>query len=695
MSRSTCLTMNLFVRLALVCGGLVCGAAPALAAGDEPTQRYVLLVAANDGGKERVKLRYAATDAQALGEVLVQMGGVPEGNTELVAEPSPSELTDAIAKLEKKIAAQNAKGRRTELLFYYSGHSDERGLLLGENRYGYRSLRRKLDKIPADVRLIILDSCSSGALTRTKGGKRAPAFLTDQASEVKGHAILTSSSQDEAAQESDAIGASFFTHFLVSGLRGAADASGDRRVTLNEAYRYAFDETLARTQNTRGGAQHAAYDIQMTGHGDLVLTELQKTNATLVIDEKLTGRVWVRTRDNRLVAEVTKHAGRALELGLASGAYKVQLAAHGKAYAADVSLTKGKKATVGADAFEMIGTEETVLRGDVSPARPEPIFFGIDFAPGVGTSSVAPDRPRKISFNIVGGMSGGTEWFELAPALNIDNGPVSGVQIAGALNLDTDEVNGVQVAGGLNLNRGTTRGVQFAGGVNVVPDFAGVQFAGGLNLATGDVAGVQVAPANFARKLDGLQLGVLNISEGHVDGLQLGVINIAPTADAGVGLLGIYWDGFVQPEAVGNSEGIMFTGIRHGGGPFYNVYYVGTRALVDGGGPLAYALGFGWHTQLGERFEFATDLTFGNVLGEGGDWRAQGSLASLRPTLSYAVFDGVTVFGGPTANLMLSTGDADRDPTTWAPTVAWELTDSDAANRVALWPGFTAGLRFF
>jgi hypothetical protein len=39
-------------------------------------------------------------------------------------------------------------------------------------------------------------------------------------------------------------------------------------VTLNEAYRFAFDETLARTETTSGGPQHAAYDISLAGTGD-------------------------------------------------------------------------------------------------------------------------------------------------------------------------------------------------------------------------------------------------------------------------------------------------------------------------------------------------------------------------------------------------------------------------------------------
>ena len=59
--------------------------------------------------------------------------------------------------------------------------------------------------MPAAVRVVILDSCSSGSLTRTKGGSAKPAFRYDASFDMEGHAYITSSSAEEAAQESDRI----------------------------------------------------------------------------------------------------------------------------------------------------------------------------------------------------------------------------------------------------------------------------------------------------------------------------------------------------------------------------------------------------------------------------------------------------------------------------------------------------------
>ena len=93
----------------------------------------------------------------------------------------------------------------------------------------YQELREWILDAGADVRIAMLDSCASGALIRLRGVIRRPSFLEDVSSSAKGHAFLTASSADEAAQESDRIGAAFFTHFLVSGLRGAADATATAR----------------------------------------------------------------------------------------------------------------------------------------------------------------------------------------------------------------------------------------------------------------------------------------------------------------------------------------------------------------------------------------------------------------------------------------------------------------------------------
>ena len=47
----------------------------------------------------------------------------------------------AFADIEQRLRAGNTPGVRRELLVYYSGHSDEDGLLVGRDRVGYDELR--------------------------------------------------------------------------------------------------------------------------------------------------------------------------------------------------------------------------------------------------------------------------------------------------------------------------------------------------------------------------------------------------------------------------------------------------------------------------------------------------------------------------------------------------------------------------
>jgi hypothetical protein len=354
----------------LVSSGLAVLPEPAHAAGG--VQRYALVAGANYGGPDRPTLQYAISDAERFARLLVELGGVSPHDAILLKQPGLRELDEALARLQARVVEERRSGRvdaggRTELLVYYSGHADDKGLLLGEDRYSYRSLRDRLDDVPADVRIAVLDACASGAITRLKGGRPRPAFLVDESSDMRGHAFLTSSAETEAAQESDRIGASYFTHYLISGLRGAADVNGEGKVTLNEAYQFAFNETLGRTVDTKGGAQHPSYDINLSGTGDVVMTDLRQTSATLVIDAALDGRFFVRNARQELVVELYKPYGRRVELALEPGDYEVRVEREAAALLAKPRVDEGARVVLDAAQFSATTPEKTRRRGEWEP----------------------------------------------------------------------------------------------------------------------------------------------------------------------------------------------------------------------------------------------------------------------------------------------------------------------------------------
>lgn len=304
-------------------------------------RRYALIIGSNTGGGEgRDKLRYAGDDAARVADVLKQIGGVTQVDLAMLTEPDLRGLDLAFDDLSKRVRDERQQGQRVELVVYYSGHADDNGILIGGGRYDYARLRQRIRAVPADVHIAIVDSCASGSFTRIKGGKKLPPFLRDTSNQVAGFAFLSSSSETEDAQESDRIGASFFTYFFVAGLRGAADRNRDGKITLTEAYAFSYEHTLGRTQNTAHGPQHPAYDMHLSGTGDVVITDLRSTESTLVLPPALKGRVTIVDRSGRVAVELTKDAGEPLSLALPNETYTIHVDNKNGEFIATVTLDK-------------------------------------------------------------------------------------------------------------------------------------------------------------------------------------------------------------------------------------------------------------------------------------------------------------------------------------------------------------------
>jgi len=338
----------------------------------QPIKRIALITGSNDGGIHRTPLRYAESDAISVAKVLEELGGLNQTDRTLLLNPTTNQLEQALTSLKKQVQQEHHAINNLELIFYYSGHSDQKGLLLKDGQFTYQRLHQALKSINSGVRVAILDSCESGAFTRLKGGKTIPPFLIDQSSDVKGHVYLTSSAQDEVAQESDAIGASYFTHFLVSALRGSADTNQDGRITLHEAYQRVFNETLSNTENSRGGAQHPAYNIQLSGAGNLVLTDLQKTPASLIIPADVTGRVYIRDNADRLIVEFNKITKQPARIGLNPRQYRVLIDDDGQYYQTNIKLLSNQPLILDKSTLRQVAALESRSRGSTPFAVDSP-----------------------------------------------------------------------------------------------------------------------------------------------------------------------------------------------------------------------------------------------------------------------------------------------------------------------------------
>ena len=121
-----------------------------------------------------------------------------------------------------------------------------------------RELSHIFNRLRSDRLIFIADACYSGATGgRTisiTGGMRArisDKFL-DRISSGKGRIILTASGANEVSEENHELKHGVFTHFLVQGLGGAADANRDGLITVDEIYNYVSTEVPRET----GQEQH-------------------------------------------------------------------------------------------------------------------------------------------------------------------------------------------------------------------------------------------------------------------------------------------------------------------------------------------------------------------------------------------------------------------------------------------------------
>lgn len=302
------------------------------------TVRHALVVGANDGGGVLPPLKYAETDAERMASLLTELGEFDEELVTVLYQPTEAELRAALAHH----AAVAEEWDDDLFTFYYSGHADAVGLRLGDERYHFEALKHDLRAIPSTVRLGVLDACRSGTITRLKGAQVAESILGADDAVAEGEAWLTASADDELAQESESLRGGFYTHYLMSGMRGAADLSGDGVVELYELHQYTYDRVVESTGRTGAGSQHPRLTSQLTTGTGVALTDVRRASAQLVLSTGDAGLVAVfRMPDRAELAEFTKTADREMVLAVPPGSYLVRRRFQESTYEARFGLADG------------------------------------------------------------------------------------------------------------------------------------------------------------------------------------------------------------------------------------------------------------------------------------------------------------------------------------------------------------------
>jgi hypothetical protein len=421
--------MNRAILLTTFLGLALCFAPPSAARAERlPTDGYAIVVGSNPGGPGQESLRYAEDDAHRVADLLVELGSYGADRVERLMHPSAEELLAAIARARSRVAPLAAKGKQSRFFFYYSGHARADALNLGRQELPLSQLRDQLLQLPATVSIVVLDACQSGAFSRVKGAGPAADFSFNSVERLntEGLAVIASSSGKELSQESESLRSSFFTHHWLVGLRGAADRDADGRVTLSEAYQYAYNHTLATTAQTKVGEQHATLETNFKGKDDLWLTYPAAATARLRVPAGLTGRVLVQRLPSwSVLAELDKVAGAPVVLALPPAPYAATVRNGDAAVRCNLDVQDGTELTLDTSACPVVDLEAAESKGPPDGTKEG---FILELGVGVGWGSHNDSYVRRLQTFQLQSQDSGWLRFSIAAGRRLLDNLVVGLQ---------------------------------------------------------------------------------------------------------------------------------------------------------------------------------------------------------------------------------------------------------------------------
>jgi hypothetical protein len=369
--------------LSILIAGLLIG--PHVVAADQPDyDLYAVVIGANTGAAGQDTLDFAESDAERVATVLQNVGHYRDNYIIKLTQPSSQSLQQTLAEMRNRLQNRQRGGEKTLFLFFYSGHSRAEMLNLGKEEVPLSRLRSELESLPATLKVVILDACQSGAFSKVKGVRATEDFSVNSINQLNasGIAVMASSTASELSQESKKLGSSFFTHYLVVALLGAGDKNLDGKVTLEEAYQYAYHRTLAATAVTAVGKQHVTFETALRGKGEVPLTYPMRSGSSMVLPKSARGDFLItNTATQTVVAEVHKVPRQTVQLALPPGSYQIIVTDGGKAQECQHRIPQGGVSVFEADNCRRIDLETYSQKGLLRGKR-----WGIETSVGFGDS---------------------------------------------------------------------------------------------------------------------------------------------------------------------------------------------------------------------------------------------------------------------------------------------------------------------
>lgn len=275
------------------------------------------------------------------------------------------------------------------------------------------------------------------------------------------------------------------------------------------------------------------------------------------------------------------------------------------------------------------------------------------------------------------------EGTQAAGFANIAAGDGKATQLGGFANITYGNINGLQVAGFMNYSKKKMQYLQAAGAINIAQDdVKGAQIAGLINTANGNLDGVQISGlVNTAKKVNGLQLGIINVADTIESGIPIGLVSIVKKG------------GFREMEiSVGealNAQAAFKIGVDR----FYTIWALGAKII---GPDYAWGLGCGIGTHLRKTERFSTQLELMSYqISENGFWKnPDNNLSQAKILFGRKLSRSLEIFGGPSVNLLVSDNTDNHGSLFQSKFAPYKMVVHHGPHTTLRgWVGFSAGIR--
>lgn len=293
-----------------------------------------------------------------------------------------------------------------------------------------------------------------------------------------------------------------------------------------------------------------------------------------------------------------------------------------------------------------------------------------------------------VGVNVV---RGDVEGAQLAVGGNIASGAVNGAQMGVGVNIARKGLLGAQLGVGANIAAGRVHGLQASAGLNVAGQMTGLQMSSGVSYAR-SLSGAQLSIINVGGEVDGAQVGIVNIAS-TVTGTQVGILNVARELDGeAVGILSFVGGGQAHVQAWASDVALTNVGVKLGGRHIYSLLTVGySPSLNEDRRRYVMGAGLGGHIPAG-RFFVDVDLVGSTIHTKRLFEDTDHVLGQLRLMAGWQVARHFAVFGGVTANTLVTWDDSDR----WRELgigPQWRHVADEGRTTVRMWPGLLAGVQ--